>query len=193
MDISTTWAASNPAVARLLWVLGLVLATLLVWFLSFCCYSWNHSSSPSLERYLAGRWALDPHPFTLCGCVEACDRFTTDMAAYCDSSSSSQARFYYSLSGNAFFPPQSPVIVNCQCFLSKTGGSTFSRNCQLVLALALFLWLEQFLLPLLCAVTHVRGYNGSFIVKSTIFVKKKKEFIHHRCNFPFFQARKTTF
>ncbi|XP_039875842.1 uncharacterized protein LOC120726380 [Simochromis diagramma] len=53
MDISTTWAASNPAVARLLWVLGLVLATLLVWFLSFCCYSWNHSSSPSLERYLA--------------------------------------------------------------------------------------------------------------------------------------------
>lgn len=105
MDISTTWAASNPAVARLLWVLGLVLATLLVWFLSFCCYSWNHNSSPSLERYLAGRWALDPHPFTLCGCVEACDRFTTDMAAYCDSSSSSQARFYYSLSVEMHFSP----------------------------------------------------------------------------------------
>ncbi|XP_071356207.1 plectin a isoform X2 [Trachinotus anak] len=53
MDILTAWAVTNPAVARLLWVLALVLATLLVWLFFFCCYSWNQSSSPSLERYLA--------------------------------------------------------------------------------------------------------------------------------------------
>lgn len=53
MDILTTWAVTNPAVARLLWVLVLVLATFLVWLFFFCCYSWNQSSSPSLERYLA--------------------------------------------------------------------------------------------------------------------------------------------
>ncbi|XP_026155342.1 plectin a isoform X3 [Mastacembelus armatus] len=53
MDLLTYWADTNPAVARLLWVLLLVLATLLVWLFFFCCYSWNQSSSPSLERYLA--------------------------------------------------------------------------------------------------------------------------------------------
>lgn len=67
MDILTAWAVTNPAAARLLWVLVLVLATLLVWLFFFCCYSWNQRSSPSLERYLAGRWAL-----LVCGCVEAC-------------------------------------------------------------------------------------------------------------------------
>ncbi|XP_069372539.1 plectin a isoform X32 [Paralichthys olivaceus] len=51
MDLLT--AVTNPAVARLLWVLALVLATLLVWLLFFCCYSWNQSSSSSLEKYLA--------------------------------------------------------------------------------------------------------------------------------------------
>lgn len=59
MDVLTTWAVANPAVARLLCVLVLVLATFLVW-LFFCCYSWNQSSSPSLERYLAGRSASVP-------------------------------------------------------------------------------------------------------------------------------------
>ncbi|KAG7500008.1 hypothetical protein JOB18_005824 [Solea senegalensis] len=53
MDVLAAWAATNPAVARLLWVLVLVLATLLVWLFFFCCYSWNQSSSPSLEKYLA--------------------------------------------------------------------------------------------------------------------------------------------
>ncbi|KAK5854659.1 hypothetical protein PBY51_004836 [Eleginops maclovinus] len=53
MDALTAWAIANPAVARLLWVLVLVLATLLVWLFFFCCYSWNQRSSPSLERYLA--------------------------------------------------------------------------------------------------------------------------------------------
>ncbi|XP_067346971.1 plectin a isoform X6 [Channa argus] len=52
MDVLTAWAVTNPAVARLLWVLLLVLATLLVWVFFCCCYSWNQSSSPSLERYL---------------------------------------------------------------------------------------------------------------------------------------------
>ncbi|KAM4538788.1 plectin a isoform 3-T3 [Odontesthes bonariensis] len=52
MDVLTAWAASDPAAARLLWVVLLVAATFLVW-LFFCCYSWNHSSSSSLERYLA--------------------------------------------------------------------------------------------------------------------------------------------
>ncbi|KAK2830685.1 hypothetical protein Q5P01_018616 [Channa striata] len=55
MDVLTSWAVTNPAVARLLWVLLLVLATLLVWVFFWCCYSWNQSSSPSLERYLEGR------------------------------------------------------------------------------------------------------------------------------------------
>ncbi|KAM7384661.1 hypothetical protein PAMA_011828 [Pampus argenteus] len=54
MDILTAWAATNPAVLRILWVLVLVLATLLVWFFFFCCYIWNQRSSPSLETYLAG-------------------------------------------------------------------------------------------------------------------------------------------
>lgn len=58
MDTLAAWAITNPAVARLLWVLVLVLATLLIWLLFFCCYSRNQSSSTSLERYLAGRWAL---------------------------------------------------------------------------------------------------------------------------------------
>ncbi|XP_055368808.1 plectin a isoform X7 [Betta splendens] len=53
MDILTAWALTNPAAARLLWVLLLVLATLLVWLVFFGCYRWNQSSSPSLERYLA--------------------------------------------------------------------------------------------------------------------------------------------
>lgn len=82
MDLLTSWAVADPAAAQLVWVLGLVLATLLVWFLSFCCYSWKQSSSPSLERYLTGRWALDLHASTLCGSVEACDTFTTDTAAF---------------------------------------------------------------------------------------------------------------
>ncbi|MEQ2186546.1 hypothetical protein GOODEAATRI_029675 [Goodea atripinnis] len=56
MDLLMFWAVTDPAVARLLWVLLLVVATFLIW-LFFCCYSWNQSSSPSLERYLAGRWA----------------------------------------------------------------------------------------------------------------------------------------
>ncbi|XP_054619677.1 plectin a isoform X7 [Dunckerocampus dactyliophorus] len=54
MDMLTAWAVTNPAVARLLWILVLVLATLLVWCFSFCCYTWNQSSSSaSMERYLA--------------------------------------------------------------------------------------------------------------------------------------------
>ncbi|KAM7373522.1 hypothetical protein PAMP_008367 [Pampus punctatissimus] len=53
MDILTAWAVTNPAVVRILWVLVLVLATLLVWFFFFCCYTWNQRSLPSLERYLA--------------------------------------------------------------------------------------------------------------------------------------------
>lgn len=53
MDVLTAWAVANPAMARLLWVLVLMLVSVLLW-LCFCCYSWNQSSSPSLERYLAG-------------------------------------------------------------------------------------------------------------------------------------------
>ncbi|KAM8840850.1 uncharacterized protein AB9W97_001443 [Spinachia spinachia] len=53
MDVLTAWAATNPSVARLLWVLVLVLATLLIWLFFCCCYSWNQTSSPSLEQYLA--------------------------------------------------------------------------------------------------------------------------------------------
>lgn len=75
MDVLTAWAVTNPAVARLLWVLVLVLATLLLWFFFFCCYSWNHSASPSMERYLAGR-CPPPSNSPLCGCVEACDMLT---------------------------------------------------------------------------------------------------------------------
>ncbi|XP_068189846.1 uncharacterized protein [Antennarius striatus] len=53
MDILSAWADADPAVAGLLWVLALVLATLLVWLLFCSCHSWNQSSSPSLEKYLA--------------------------------------------------------------------------------------------------------------------------------------------
>lgn len=56
MDILRAWAENDPAVAQLLWILALVLATLLLW-LFFVCFVWRRSSSPSLERYLAGRWA----------------------------------------------------------------------------------------------------------------------------------------
>lgn len=56
MDALTSWAVTNPAVAQFLWVIALVLATLLLWLLFFC-YNWKHRASPSLERYLAGRWA----------------------------------------------------------------------------------------------------------------------------------------
>lgn len=62
MDVLTSWATTNPVVARLLWVLLLVVATFLVWLFFFCCYSWNQNSSASLERYLAGRWTLTPLP-----------------------------------------------------------------------------------------------------------------------------------
>lgn len=55
MDVLTAWAVTHPAMARLLWVLVLILATLLLW-LFFFCYSWNQRTSSSLERYLAGRW-----------------------------------------------------------------------------------------------------------------------------------------
>lgn len=56
MDPLTSWVANDPAVVRVLWILALVLAPLLVWFFSFCCYTWNHgSSSASMERYLEGR------------------------------------------------------------------------------------------------------------------------------------------
>ncbi|KAK7898496.1 hypothetical protein WMY93_019349 [Mugilogobius chulae] len=53
MDILAAWDEVNPAVARLLWVLALVLATLTVWLFFFCCYGWNQGSSLSMERYLA--------------------------------------------------------------------------------------------------------------------------------------------
>ncbi|XP_037119551.1 plectin a isoform X4 [Syngnathus acus] len=53
MDTLTAWVATDPALVRILWILALVLATLLVWFFSFCCYTWNRdSSSASMERYL---------------------------------------------------------------------------------------------------------------------------------------------
>ena len=55
VDVLMAWAATNPAVTRLLWVLVLVLATLLVWALFFCCYARSRGSSPALERYLEGR------------------------------------------------------------------------------------------------------------------------------------------
>ncbi|XP_068603729.1 epiplakin [Brachionichthys hirsutus] len=54
MDILSAWAVTDPpAVARLLWVLALVLPTLLVWLLFCSCHSWNQISSPSMEKYLA--------------------------------------------------------------------------------------------------------------------------------------------
>lgn len=56
MDVLRAWAQSDPAVVQLLWILALVLATLLLW-LFFMCFGWRRSSSSSLERYLAGRWA----------------------------------------------------------------------------------------------------------------------------------------
>lgn len=55
MDVPAAWATANPAMAQLLWVLVLMLVTLLLW-LCFCCYIWNQSTSPSLEKYLAGMW-----------------------------------------------------------------------------------------------------------------------------------------
>lgn len=73
MDVLRPWAVNDPAVAQLLWILALVLATLLLW-LFFFCFSWKRNASPSLERYLAGRWALTtPHPSFFRGRVEACD------------------------------------------------------------------------------------------------------------------------
>lgn len=56
MNVLRAWAVSDPAVAQLLWILALVLATLLLW-LFFVCFGWRRSSSASLERYLAGRFA----------------------------------------------------------------------------------------------------------------------------------------
>ena len=55
VDVLLAWAATNPAVTRLLWVLVLVVATLVVWALFFCCYARSRGSSPALERYLEGR------------------------------------------------------------------------------------------------------------------------------------------
>lgn len=62
MDVLAAWALANPAMARLLWVLLLVLVTLLLW-VCFWCYSWDQGSS-SLEEYLAGRWC----PGSSCAC-----------------------------------------------------------------------------------------------------------------------------
>ncbi|XP_016136919.1 plectin-like [Sinocyclocheilus grahami] len=50
MDSLQDWALAYPALARLLWVIVLVLATVLIWSLFFCC--WGSSTSP-LERYLS--------------------------------------------------------------------------------------------------------------------------------------------
>lgn len=68
MDVLTAWAVANPAMARLLWVLVLMLVSVLLW-LCFCCYSWNQSSSPSLERYLAGTCC--PQVLFFCFSLEA--------------------------------------------------------------------------------------------------------------------------
>lgn len=97
MDILTAWAATDPAVARLLWVLVLVLATLLVWLFFFCCYSWNQRSSPSLERYLAGRLARGVEgpslpPLWVCGGLLQVYNKTDSI--YCELLMSSQAWFY---------------------------------------------------------------------------------------------------
>lgn len=55
MDVLQDWALEYPALARLLWVIVLVLATVLVWSLFFC---WGSQSSTSpLERYLSGNIA----------------------------------------------------------------------------------------------------------------------------------------
>jgi len=56
MDALQDWALEYPALARLLWVIMLVLATLLVWSLFFCCWG-NQSSTSPLERYLSGKTA----------------------------------------------------------------------------------------------------------------------------------------
>lgn len=66
MDVLTAWAMANPAMARLLWVLVLMLVTLLLW-ICFWCYSWNQSSSPSLEKYLAGMWGPGSSCLQVCG------------------------------------------------------------------------------------------------------------------------------
>ncbi|CAM4636723.1 unnamed protein product [Leuciscus chuanchicus] len=52
MDALQDWALEYPALARLLWVFVLVLATVLVWSLFFCCWS-NQSSTSPLEGYLS--------------------------------------------------------------------------------------------------------------------------------------------
>ncbi|XP_034154496.2 plectin a isoform X3 [Pangasianodon hypophthalmus] len=52
MNALHDWVLAYPAPARLLWVLALVLATLLVWSLFFCCWE-NRSSVSPLERYLS--------------------------------------------------------------------------------------------------------------------------------------------
>uniref|UniRef100_A0A8C2D775 Plectin n=1 Tax=Cyprinus carpio TaxID=7962 RepID=A0A8C2D775_CYPCA len=52
MDALLEWALAYPALARLLWVIVLVLATVLVWSLFFCCWGSQSSTSP-LERYLS--------------------------------------------------------------------------------------------------------------------------------------------
>ncbi|TSK31513.1 Plectin [Bagarius yarrelli] len=52
MDAFHDWVLAYPAPARLVWVLALVLATLLVWSLFFCCWETRSSVSP-LERYLS--------------------------------------------------------------------------------------------------------------------------------------------
>uniref|UniRef100_A0A671N497 Plectin-like n=1 Tax=Sinocyclocheilus anshuiensis TaxID=1608454 RepID=A0A671N497_9TELE len=51
MDALQDWALVYPALARVLWVIVLVLATVLVWSL-FCCRG-NQSSTSRLERYLS--------------------------------------------------------------------------------------------------------------------------------------------
>lgn len=56
MDALQEWALAYPALARLLWVIVLVLATVLVWSLFFCCWG-NQSSTSPLERYLSGNTA----------------------------------------------------------------------------------------------------------------------------------------
>ncbi len=56
MDVLQDWAQAYPALAQLLWVIVLVLATVLVWSLFFCCWGSQSSTSP-LERYLSGNIA----------------------------------------------------------------------------------------------------------------------------------------
>ncbi|XP_073714527.1 plectin a [Misgurnus anguillicaudatus] len=52
MDVLQDWTLAYPPLARLLWVFVLVLATVLVWCLFFCCWGSQSSTSP-LERYLS--------------------------------------------------------------------------------------------------------------------------------------------